>query len=118
MEISPTYQVFPGGRHSSNIIRVTWANVTENDTCGLMECGDFADRSVQFVGTFGGATARLQGSNDGTNFVDMTDPQGNAISKSAASLEAITEQTYALKPTFSGGSGQSVTVTVVGRRAT
>ena len=71
------------------------------------------DRSVQLTGTFGNATVLIQGSNDGTNYVTLTDPQGNALSFTTAGLEQIEEATRYIKPTSSGGDGtQSVTVTI------
>lgn len=63
-------------------------------------------RSVQFTGTFGtGGTILLEGSNDGTNYVTLTDPQGNAISKTAAGIEAIEETTVYIRPRVSAGDG-------------
>jgi hypothetical protein len=50
----------------------------------------FADRAIQVGGTFGaGGTVVIEGSIDGTNYVTLTDPQGNAISKTAAAIEEI-----------------------------
>lgn len=114
--INPTITVFENAKFSRQLIKVTWTPVTEADTCAPVECGDFADRSVQIDGTFGGATVVFQGSNDGTNYVTLTDPQGNNISKNAAGMEAVTELTALARPSASGGTGQSLTVTMVGRR--
>ncbi len=63
------------------------------------------DRSVQFDGTFSGTTIVLQGSNDGTNWFTLADPQGNAISKSSAALEAVLEYVAYVRPSVSGGTG-------------
>jgi hypothetical protein len=91
----------------------TWANVTAADTASAIECGGYVDKSVQFTGTFNGATAVMKGSNDGITFETLTDPQGNDISKTAVDLEQITEATRHIQPTFSGGGGsQSISVTI------
>lgn len=71
------------------------------------------DRSVQIEGTFDSATVVLQGSNDGTNWYTLTDPQGNAISKTSAALEQISEATRYIRPSVSSAGGStSLTVTV------
>ena len=42
---------------------------------------------------------------DGTNWQTLTDPQGNVISKTSASIEAITEATRFVRPRVSAGDG-------------
>ncbi len=64
-----------------------------------------SDRSVQVVGTWDSATFVLEGSNDGVNWATLTDPQGNAISKTANFLEMVSELTRYVRPRISGGSG-------------
>ena len=79
---------------------------------------DFVDRSVQIEGTFGGATVVLEGSNDGSNYEPLTDPQGNAISKSAAALEQVTEVTMLVRARLSAvGVGATIVITICARRA-
>lgn len=72
-----------------------------------------ADRSVQFDATFGTTTFALQGSNDGTNYVSLTDPQGNAIEMSATGLEQIQEFTRMIRPIAPSGSGTGGVCTVI-----
>lgn len=114
--INPTIEVLESAKYSRQLIKVTWSSVTEADTCAPVECGDFADRSVQFSGTFGAATVTFQGSNDDITYTILTDPQGNNISKTAAGLEAVTECTAYAKPVATGGTGQSLKIVMVGRR--
>jgi hypothetical protein len=100
-------------------MKVTWANVTENDTFVAWTkdggCASLTDKSIQFAGTFGGATLTVEGSNDETNFVGLNDPQGSAISATSAAIEQILENTAVIRPSISGGSSSSVTVTIVAR---
>lgn len=96
---------------------VVWATVTNADTCAATpsNISTYVDRSVQFSGVFGSATAVLNGSNGSAlTYVALTDPQGNAISKTLTNtLEQVEEATVYCKPTFSGGDGtQSITVTM------
>jgi hypothetical protein len=95
--------------------QVLWETLTESDTATAIEMGAFPDRSVQVVGTFGGATVVLQGSNDGTNWVTLNDYQGNAISLTATGLKPIAEVTRYIRPSASGGTGQDVDVYVFQR---
>ena len=66
--------------------------------------------SVQFVGTFGGATVKLQMSNDGTNWVDIKDLQGTTISATSASMFEFTCSAAYIKPLVSGGSANNLDV--------
>lgn len=91
---------------------ITWGPFTENDTPLLAEVPGGRDVSVQIAGTFGGATVVLNGSNDGVNFVGSKDLDAAAISKAAAALVGVREKTRYYKPTVSGGTGQSLTVTL------
>lgn len=99
-------------------VKVTWPSVTAADTFAAYQFDAWAaDRSVAITGTPNGATVVIKGSNDGTNYFELTDPQGNDISKSAADLEQITELTQYIQPTHSGGGGsESMTVTIFAKR--
>ncbi len=92
---------------------VIWTPVTEADTFVAFQASGYADKSVQVTGTMGSATVLLKGSNDGTNYAGLTDPQGNAISFTTNTvIKQIEEATLWIQPTHSGGSSESVTVTV------
>ena len=75
----------------------------------------WADRSVQFVGTWGGGTVVFQGSNDGTNYATLTDAQTSAISKTADALEQVIELTQMARPNATV-SVTSVVVSLLVRR--
>lgn len=96
----------------------SWAVMTTAIAGDPLELVGSADRSVQVAGTFNGATVVLEGSNDGTNYVTLKDVFGNAISLTAAGLRQVAEITRYVRPSASGGGGsQSVTVTMLARRA-
>lgn len=109
-------------RTADDSIIVSWLTVTQADTfvaVGGSWMADYADRNVHIYGTIGAATVVVNGSNaaDASGVVALTDPQGNAISKtSLPALEQITENTLFVQPTHSGGSGESVNVVMVCRR--
>jgi hypothetical protein len=57
---------------------------------------------------------RLEGSNDGTNYAALTDPQGNALDITTAKVEQIMELTRYIRPRVTAGDGTtSLTVTVM-----
>lgn len=89
-----------------------WA-LAAGDDGRAVDFSEFADRSVQFSGTFGGATVSLQGSNDGLNWHTLTDPLGTPIAKQSGALVAVTEMTRYVRPLVTGGDvGTAITVTL------
>lgn len=88
-------------------------DMVDADTIGAAaEFPDQTDAVVTITGTFGGATVTIEGSNDGTTYVILTDPQGNAISKTSAAIEQITEVPRYIRPAKSGGSSTTVRVMI------
>jgi hypothetical protein len=106
----------PGG--SVSVKKVVWNGLNSTNNIGTpVSFPGFADRTVQINGTFNNATVVLEGSLEeggaGTYFT-LTDPQGNAISKTTAAGEAITELTQYVRPNCTGGNNvQDVTVTML-----
>jgi len=91
-----------------------WLDVTESDTFEpvKIERAVFA-MSLQASGTFGGATVALHGSLDGTTYAALDDAQGTAIGLSAAGISACGVAAMWIKPVATGGSSQSVDVTLM-----
>lgn len=114
--IAPTIS-YPNGDKS--VVKVSWALMANGDTGAPFTFAGWADRSVHIAGTFGvGGTAQFKGSNNsGTSYIVLTDPQGNAISKTAESIEAVTELVEQVRPEVTAGDGTtSITVSFIGRR--
>jgi hypothetical protein len=96
----------------------TWATLTEADTTPqAIEFAEHADRSVQVTGTFAAGTVIIEGSNDGTNWAQLNDPQGNVLSFTAAKIEQLLEVTRYMRPRVTAGTGVSVAVSMILRRA-
>lgn len=89
-----------------------WSSVSESDTPTAAKPGSYSSlaSSVQVVGTFGGTTVTFQGSNDNTNWVDLKDINGTAISFAAAGMAQLNEACKYFKPKLTGGSSVSVNV--------
>lgn len=109
----------------NSVYSISWSPLTTTNTDGdPISAVEWADRSITFTGTFGvGGTVKLRGSNladktDANGYFDLTDPQGNAISKTAGAIEAITEIVRWVKPVVTLGDGSTaITVTLIVRRA-
>lgn len=100
--------------------RAEWLALTTGDDGQPINWSEFADRSVQVYGTFGGATVTMQGSNDlgpvPTNWNTLTDLQGNALAFTVAGLEMVAEPTCWIRPVVTGGVGASLNVQMFLRR--
>jgi len=102
-DIAPTISQMQG-HNERRCHMVLWETLTSANAAGTaVQMGGSTDRTVQIIGTFDSATVVMQGSMDGTTWFTLTDPQGNAISKTAAAGEAITEITRYIRPSTSGG---------------
>lgn len=104
----------PNGQ--TNCLLASWT-LTNGDTGAPIEAGDYADATVQITGTFGSSgSVTFEGSNDGTNFVALTDPQGNAITKTSAALEVIEENTRFRRPNCTAGDGTTALIVTLWAR--
>lgn len=97
---------------------ITWSGLLNGDDGGPVDWVDFADRCVQVTGTFGAAgSVTLQGSNDGTVWSTLADPQGNALTVTAAKIEQVLELPRYVRPIVTAGDGTTnLVVTLVMRR--
>lgn len=113
-----TYKNEQIGRSDGTAKLITYTALVEGDTNPLpFEEVEYADRSVQVVGTFNGGTVTIEGSNNGIDWQALTDPQGNNLSITAARIEQIQELTRFVRPRVTAGTGVSVNVFFVVRRA-
>lgn len=94
-----------------------WTPVTEADVASAAELTHRpADIILQVSGTFGAATIKASGSLDDTTYQgDLEDPGGTAIAITAAGGKAIRDAWRYIKPTWSGGTGQSNTIKLIAR---
>jgi hypothetical protein len=113
---TPTLSYYPNG--AQNTVVAVWTGLLNGDTGLPVDLPEFPDKSFQITGTFGaGGSVNCEGSNDGTNYLPLTDPQGNAITKTATAIEVAEESTRYTRPNVTAGDGTtSLTVTMVARR--
>lgn len=100
------------------VLIFTFANMANGDSGLALERPGSADRSVQVEGTFGsGGNVVIEGSNDGTNYRVLTDPQGNGLNFTSAKIESVMEITRYIRPRVTAGDGTTLlTVSILMRR--
>jgi hypothetical protein len=116
MTVTPTITDVAAG---TNVKKVVWTGIANGANGAPVSFPDYPDVTVVINGTFGtGGSCTLEGSLDNTNFYALTDPQGNAITKTAAGLEAVEEAVLYYAPYVTAGDGTTaINVTMLFRRA-
>lgn len=93
---------------------VTWTAVGDADTFEEIRIDERPlDIVMQLGGTISSQTVALGGSNDGTNFVNLSDIGGTEIGLTAAGVVGAQIAPLYLKPSTSGGSSSSSNVTLL-----
>ena len=75
-----------------------------------VEAPHYPDKTVQVYGTFGaGGTLLIEGTTAtaaaGATWATLNDPNGNALSITAAKIEAVLENVWLIRPRVSAGDG-------------
>jgi hypothetical protein len=96
----------------------TWTGLDSDDSGIPISIIDYTDQTMTVFGTFGaGGSVTIQGSNNGSNWFTLTDPQGNALTKTAAAIELVVECPRYIRPLVTAGDGTtSLTVELLCRR--
>ena len=99
-------------------MRATWSGLLNGDVGAPIDWPAYMDRSAQVVGTFGaGGSVSIEGSNDGVNFAQLSNPRGNAMAVTAAGLEQIEDCAYSMQPRVTAGDGTTnLTVILFARK--
>lgn len=107
----------------NNVVIYTWSLTKAGGTLDVgapIRMHDYADRSVQVLGTFGASGSVLwEGSNDGgTTYATLTDPGNTALNFTTASIETVLDFTLLQRPRLAVGETDvsSLTVILVCRR--
>lgn len=107
------------GPRDGSMVLISWTLTSADDTGDSFEFSNFADRTWQATGTWGGATLALEGSNDGQNWFALS----NLASGSAATLTAdggastLELPRYGRPRLSTAGTGASIEVSVCAREA-
>lgn len=102
------------------VVLISWTGLANGDSGRPAELLDYSDMTATFEGTFGtGGSVTMEGSNDGSNFYPLTDPQGNALTKTGAAMELILETPRYIRPRVTNGDGTTaIQVRILARRGT
>lgn len=105
------------GANAGGVTVFTWTGITESDTGEeiLVNGQGPCLLAMQVLGTFGGATVQLQGSNNGTDWVTVADVQGDTSGFSAAGGKEFSPSFVYLRPNATGGTSQTVNVIIATR---
>lgn len=97
----------------NNVVSVSWFSMPADSEGGHIEMPNHSDKTVQFYGIFGGASIKIQGSNDervstdyaSSAWYDLSDTSGNSVSKSSAGASVIMENPRFVRSIVTGGDG-------------
>ena len=82
-----------------------WTLTSADATGDAVHMEGRPDGSVQFVGTFDGATAVLEWSNDGTNFITHNDENATALEFTATGGGMFVLRSKWIRVSSTGGGG-------------
>lgn len=86
------------GPDNMGVITITWEAISNTNQDGVaVRVPSHMDKTVTFTGTFGGTIA-LQGSNDGTNYMTLSDHAGTDITATAVGIALVAENPLFVKP--------------------
>ncbi len=118
--ISPFSAVEEGVGVNGGGLKIVWAALTENDTAIAWDGGVmYPEKSVQIEGLTAGDTVVIQGSNDESNYLILTDKQGGDMSFAGANgdgMKKIEENPRQIRPDITGGTGVSANITITASR--
>lgn len=105
----------------NNLSHVIWETLTETNNDGdAFTDPQRSDRSVEVVGTFGGTSVAIEGSNvlspGASDWVAVHDPAGTAIAFTSAGCAHIVENMLHYRPKLTGGTSVDVDVHLLSRR--
>lgn len=91
---------------------VVWTPLTSTNADGTRtQVNRYPDKTVQVDGIFGaGGQVTIQGSNDGTTWATLSDPQGTALVISSAGIKAISENPLYIRPLAAGDGTTALNV--------
>lgn len=93
--------------------KYVWSGVSTADSGEALTVDNLAvEMYFNATGTFGGATVGLEGSVDGVNWFTITDAADATIAMTAAGVVEFKKQPLYLRPTITGGTGDSLQIMV------
>lgn len=89
------------------VVVVTWTDVDSGDTGQPVLLAQYSDKTVQLIGT--STDVAIEGSNDGTNWAELSDPAGNPILlATSGQIETILQNPLYVRPIAANGADLTV----------
>lgn len=105
--------------NDNSVIVLTWSGMAASGDVGdAQSFAAYSDKTFIVTGTFTGTpTVAIEGSNDGTNWVTLSNRQGTAMTFTAAGMNTSQDRPVYVRPRMTAGSGgASVAVSVACHR--
>lgn len=101
------------------LLNISWPSAGDADTFAPVTIPKHVrELTIQVVGTFGGATISLEGSNDGTNYAVLQDvANANIAIANATKIWRFANAPQFVQPVSAGGTGQALSVLIHGMGA-
>lgn len=112
---------FTSVRVGPGLTRITWTPLVNGDTGAPYHDFDSQEKAVQVFGTFGaGGTVSIQSTLEATatNYAIINDVQGNALTITAARIEAVQEPSGQIRPNVTAGDGTTSLTVILHTRKT
>lgn len=100
------------------VLQSTWSGLVSTEEGDQIDAALYSDKCVQIGGAFSttAPTVTIKGSNDGTSWFTLTDPQGNNLTFTTSGMEQIMENPRYIRPETSGGAtGTAIDVIIISR---
>lgn len=93
----------------------TWAGITEADEGNPIKIPAYVEEfTFQVVGTFGGGTFQLQGSNDGVNYIVLQDWANADVGATTTKVFRVSNLPNFVKPKATAGAAANVSAALHG----
>jgi len=101
-----------------SVFMIQWDNLANSGDDGDPQSfAAYSDKTFIVTGTFSGsAVVVIEGSNDGTNWVTLSNRQGNAMSFSAAGMNTSQDRPVYVRPKLTAGVAATIRVTCAAHR--
>ena len=106
-----------GKDKDGSALLIRWDALGQNEAGSAVELPEYADMTVQVVGTFNGGTVTIQGSNDGATWATLNDPSSAALTFTSTRIEGILENPRYIRPSNSDTASMDIDVYLTARRA-
>lgn len=101
-----------------SVFMIQWDNLANSGDVGDQQSyAAYSDKTFIVTGTFAGsAVVLIEGSNDGTNWVTLSNRQGSPMSFSAAGMNTSQDRPVYVRPKLTAGVSASIRVTCAAHR--